>query len=1026
MCLNLFVAVCLCTLTMVRLRIGSINLGTMVNKEEEVMEMMDRRNLDFCCVQETRWRGEGAKLFQVMKESEHKFFWKGNAEGTGGVGIVVGGKWIEDVIEVVRKSERIIVLRVRVGEMVLNIISVYAPQVNRPVAEKDECFTDLLEVVSRVHRDEKLIICGDMNGHVGRNIAGFPGVHGGQGYGERNAEGERLLEFAEAMELVVCNTWFKKRQTQLITYRSADHSTVTDYVLERKKSKMVKDVKVVPGEACAPQHELLVSILELHTSIRKKRFNYIPRIKVWRLKDPEIQAKFQGRILASKRPDGLDVDSTWNELKSCLLESASSVCGCTKGPPRHQQTWWWNDEAAEAVKCKRQCYKKMKKRKTRASKAAYKTAKVHAKHVVDKLKENERVSICNRLEEADGKGDLYRVVKQLTKENKDIVGSAGVKDSSGQIVTDDDKVMKVWEQYFKNLLNDEVSWNRSSLDSSDSNNNKCEPVTIEEVREAMNKMKWKKAAGPTGVSVEILKAAGLEGIEWITEVCNAVIRDGRIPEDWKKSWITAVFKGKGDAMNCSSYRGIKLLEHAMKVMERVLESRLRKEVGIDEMQFGFRPGKGTTDAIFILRQIQEKFLEKRSELWLAFVDLEKAFDRVPRDVVWWALRQMGVTEGLIQVVKSMYDGVMTAVKGKNGESDYFEVTVGLHQGSVLSPLLFIIVMEAISKTFRGGLPLELLYADDLALAADSRDHLVEKLQMWKDGLEDKGLRVNVDKTKVMCCTVIAEETVDSCKYPCGVCRKSVGCNSILCNSCDKWIHHRCSGVKGRFKNFVSYTCPVCTRTVQDQSASSTERMDKLFMKDGACFEIVNQFCYLGDMIGAGGGAGDASRTRVRSGWKKFHELAPVLTLKGASHTMKGKIYSTCVRSAMVYGSETWPMKDEDLHRLQRAEKAMMRRMCGVTLRDRVATEELYSRLGIDNIAKVVTKGRLRWFGHVERKSDEDWTKRCTTFEVEGVRGRGRPRKTWKECVNGDLKRLKLDRGYATDRGLWRTVVDLSV
>ena len=89
MCLNLFVAVCLCTLTMVRLRIGSINLGTMVGKEEEVLEMMDRRNLDFCCVQETRWRGEGAKLFQVMKESEHKFFWKGNAEGTGGVGIVV-------------------------------------------------------------------------------------------------------------------------------------------------------------------------------------------------------------------------------------------------------------------------------------------------------------------------------------------------------------------------------------------------------------------------------------------------------------------------------------------------------------------------------------------------------------------------------------------------------------------------------------------------------------------------------------------------------------------------------------------------------------------------------------------------------------------------------------------------------------------------------------------------------------------------------------------------------------------------
>ena len=105
-----------------------------------------------------------------------------------------------------------------------------------------------------------------------------------------------------------------------------------------------------------------------------------------------------------------------------------------------------------------------------------------------------------------------------------------------------------------------------------------------------------------------------------------------------------VYKGKSDALACGSYRGIKLLEHAMKVLERVIETRVRKIVKIDSMQFGFVAGRSTTDAIFIVRQLQEKYLAKNKELWMAFVDLEKAFDRVPRQVVWWALKYLSVDE----------------------------------------------------------------------------------------------------------------------------------------------------------------------------------------------------------------------------------------------------------------------------------------------------------------------------------------------------------------------------------------------
>ena len=120
-----------------------------------------------------------------------------------------------------------------------------------------------------------------------------------------------------------------------------------------------------------------------------------------------------------------------------------------------------------------------------------------------------------------------------------------------------------------------------------------------------------------------------------------------------------------------------------------------------------------------------------------------------------------------KVIQSIYVGVTTAVRMKGEESKEFEVKVGVHQGSVLSPLLFTIVLEALSRHFRKGLPWELFYADDLVLLAESREKLMEKMSIWKEGVESKGLRVNVGKTKVMKCHVAANMQVESGKYPCG-------------------------------------------------------------------------------------------------------------------------------------------------------------------------------------------------------------------------------------------------------------------
>ena len=306
-----------------------------------------------------------------------------------------------------------------------------------------------------------------------------------------------------------------------------------------------------------------------------------------------------------------------------------------------------------------------------------------------------------------------------------------------------------------------------------------EGVTDVEVMEAINKMKLGKAAGPSEVNMGMIIASGTFGVGVIKKLCQRVLDGEGTPEEWKTSVVVPVFKRKGDVMDCEAYRGVKLLEHAMKIVERVLENRIRELVMIDEMQFGFMPGKGTTHALFILRRLQEEFRGREKKLYMCFVDLKKAFDRVPKKVMEWALRKKGLVEMLVQAVMSLYEGSKTKVRVGSGTSDEFGVKVGVRQGSLLSPLIFSIEVDVVTEHAREGLLNEILYADDLVLMSESLEDLRERFQRWRRALEGKGLKVNDGKTKMVVSGTESEITSSKID-PCGVCGKRVGSNAVCC------------------------------------------------------------------------------------------------------------------------------------------------------------------------------------------------------------------------------------------------------
>ena len=262
-------------------------------------------------------------------------------------------------------------------------------------------------------------------------------------------------------------------------------------------------------------------------------------------------------------------EETWNQLKTALLDTTNETCGETKKQHYKRETWWWNDEVNSAIAEKRRCWKGWKQ-------GGGKEQYLQAKRTV-------------------------YTAKKTAEEKKFSDLKPGM------------------DNIFKRLLNEEFSWNPEDL-TADADPVVGPPIHIdvEMVVKAITKMKTGKVAGPSGIVAEMLKASGDTGARLVADLANDIVRNGAIPSDWEDSFIINMVMLWREVTN----RDLKLL--VMKGMERVIEKIIRERISIDDMQFGFMPGRGTTDAIFIRRQLQEKHLAKNKKLYFAFVDLEKS------------------------------------------------------------------------------------------------------------------------------------------------------------------------------------------------------------------------------------------------------------------------------------------------------------------------------------------------------------------------------------------------------------------
>ena len=999
---------------------GSWNIRTLQDNNNNlerrtaiISKVLKKYNLDIVALSETRLPGTGQ-----LKEKDYTFFWSGLPEEEhrhAGVGFAIKRSLAEKLDSVPQAlNERLMTIYLPLSKKQrLFIISAYAPTMSHSQDEKEKFYEDLRQILKKVSPCDSILLLGDLNARVGSDHQAWPDVLGRHLLGACNSNGLLLLSLCSEFKLTITNSIFQQRNIYKGTWQHprSKHWHTLDYVIMRQSERnCVKTTRAHRGTEMWSDHRLVRSKLNIHipSKPRRSESTATKKINFSALKDHETASSFSKALEKAVEKCSIteDIESSWKDLKDVMYETSLNALGF---PKKKSQDWFdENDkETSDIIDSMHLAHKRyMSNKSCKAAKNNYVLTKRSAQKHLRALKEKWWHTKAKELQSAADSNNTQAFYKGLKAVyGPQTRGASPLLSSDGKrLLVDEDKIMERWVEHYNEVLN------RTSTVNMDVINSIAQREVIQEMDLLPTATEVKKAIkilrrgkpGKDEIPADVYIAGGPQLVRKMTKLLATIWQKGEVPQDFKDASIVSLFKN-GKRSLCDNYRGISLLSVAGKILARIIITRINQHLTdsvYSESQCGFRKGRGTIDMIFCLRQLQEKSREHRTPLYMAFIDLTKAFDSVCRSALWVILEKLGVPTQMRKIIQSFHDGMLAQVVHNGKLSSLFEVHNGTKQGCVLAPLLFALYFAVmlnyalknkkvgVPVTFRttGGLfnirrfgaktkvstesMIDFLFADDCALVSQSCQELQQIVDFFSNACKDFGLTISTKKTEIV------------------------------------------------------FQPPPHT----DISSISPP----VICVNGIPLKTNHKFCYLGSTISDKATLENELHLRMSKASQAFGKLEKRLwSSHDISLPTKIDVYRAVVIPSLTYGCETWTPYRKHIKMLDAFHLRKLRSICNISWKDKITNLEVLSRCQISGIETFLLKSQLRWTGHVIRMEDHRLPKIMLYSQLANAkRPEGRPLLRYKDKLKENLSRVKFPKPdweqVAFQRTDWRVVCNQHV
>lgn len=881
-----------------------------------------------------------------------------------GVGLLMSRAVRRSLIEWNPITDRIITARIRTRARTMSIVQCYAPTDVDTCEIKDAFYDELSNTLNKVHKGDITMLMGDFNAQVGSNNTGYQRVMGKHGTGIRTDNGDRLIELCMKYNLIIGGTIFPHKDIHKFTWkppRGSARNQIDHICISAKWRSSLLDVRNKRGADLFTDHELVVATIQLKVMAVKpeQRSQCRPKINIENLK------------LAGKRHD---FSTKLNELheqgslnwQTCHLEAAKQTLGVQ---PRTARKNWISDNTWLLIEHRRQMKERLNQSDTPEARSQYYDIGKRVKKAARRDRRNYINKFAEEAEEAAQKYDLralYQKIKELANGGR-YNNNMPIEDSNGNIIVTADQQRSRWRQYFEELLNgqgDATNETEAVVEDNANTNRRIRTgiPTKSEIVEAIKKLKNNKAPGTDDIAPELLKANPLMSANALHEHIATAWNNEEFNDEWKEGFIVKIPK-KGDLKKCENWRGITVLNTINKILALIILQRISDHIEsqLRDEQAGFRPNRGCIDQSNTLRLIIEQSNEFQAPLYVAFVDFEKAFDRVNRGAIWKALAKKGIPSKIIRVIKALYTEAKCSVLHSGETSEVFVVKNGVRQGCVLSPLLFITVLDEVLReasteslgiwwnpTRKLG---DLDFADDIALLTNTHTNMQTLLDNLCAAAHPRGLTINTSKTKLM-----------------------------------------------RINTDNTNIIKIGTSTIEE----------------------VNEFCYLGSVLAKNGGTKEDISSRIAKARYAYGQLRTTWNSRQIASSTKLRIFKSCVLAVLLYGSETWSYTDNELSSAQVFVNKCLRRIMRIYWPLTISNEQLYQLTNCETLETTIKKRKWRWIGHTLRKPHDSICRQALKWNPQGKRRRGRPKQTWRRKVDNELVEAGITWNEATTTASNRT------